>query len=124
MSVHVNCKLHQQYWSLDLNLAELAAKHKNASWPQGRQPIPPASDEGREVDNGTIYKLFSLLNRNSKFLPNPNPRGSHKLKTGPQQYSLLGKKRLSNGVWASQNARGITPPSGLQSFGNRDEGKG
>ena len=92
-----------------MNLAELTAKHKNASWPQGRQPIPLASAEGREVDNGTIYKLFSLPKRKPKFLPNPNPRGSHKLKTGPQQYSLLGRKRLSNGVWASQNARGITP---------------
>lgn len=74
--MHVNCRLHQQHQSLYLNLAQLAAKHKNVSSPQERQPIPPGAREGK-LTVGTIYNFFSLPNKNSKFLPHSHSRGSH-----------------------------------------------
>lgn len=77
-SVYVNGRLHQQHQSLCLNLAQLAAKHKNVSSPQERQPVPPGV-RGGKLTVGTIYHLFSLPNKNSKFLPHSHSRGSHKL---------------------------------------------
>lgn len=63
-----SCSLYQQCQSLYLNLAQLAAKHSDASPHQDSQTILPWA-RGEKLTVGTIYNLFSLPVKNPKFLP-------------------------------------------------------
>lgn len=117
-SVHVNCKLHQQYWSLDLNLAELAARHKNASWLQGRQPIPTWLRQGKLITELFINPFLCPIEiLNFSLIPRVVINSKQDLN------NTLYWEEVKKWSLGQPKCQGHNPP-GLQSFGNRDEGKG
>ena len=70
VSTSADCRLHQQYQSLCLNLAQLAAKHKNTSSPKKANS---ALGKGRKVDSGNYFVTSFLcpikIPNLSSFLP-------------------------------------------------------